>query len=72
MPRIFNTIRQRLLKENRLTRYLIYAIGEIVLVVVGILIALRSIHGMSSARQLSRKRTTSNACCRRIDWISRP
>jgi hypothetical protein len=41
MARIFNTIRQRLLKENRLTRYLIYAIGEIVLVVVGILIALQ-------------------------------
>jgi hypothetical protein len=40
MPRIFNTIRQRLLKENRLTRYLIYAVGEILLVVIGILIAL--------------------------------
>jgi hypothetical protein len=39
MARIFNSIRQRLLKENRLTRYLIYAIGEIVLVVIGILIA---------------------------------
>jgi hypothetical protein len=41
MARIFNTIRQRLLKENRLTRYLIYAIGEIVLVVIGILIAVQ-------------------------------
>jgi len=41
MARIFNSIRQRLLKENRLTRYLIYAIGEIVLVVIGILIALQ-------------------------------
>ena len=41
MPRIFHAIRQRLLKENRLTRYLIYAIGEIVLVVIGILIALQ-------------------------------
>lgn len=41
MPRIFNSIRQRLLKENRLTRYLVYAIGEIVLVVIGILIALQ-------------------------------
>ena len=39
MPRIFNSIRQRLLKENRLTRYLVYAIGEILLVVIGILIA---------------------------------
>lgn len=33
MPRIFNAIRQRLLKENRFTRYLVYAVGEIVLVV---------------------------------------
>ncbi|MBK9177590.1 MAG: hypothetical protein IPM46_14910 [Flavobacteriales bacterium] len=41
MPRIFNSIRQRLLKENRFTRYLVYAIGEILLVVVGILIALQ-------------------------------
>ena len=41
MARIFNTIRQRLLKENRLTRYLVYAIGEIMLVVIGILIALQ-------------------------------
>ena len=41
MPRIFNIIRQRLLKENRLTRYLVYAVGEIVLVVIVILIALQ-------------------------------
>jgi len=41
MARIFNSIRQRLLKENRLTRYLVYAIGEIVLVVIGIMIALQ-------------------------------
>lgn len=50
MPRIFNTIRQRLLKENRFTRYLIYAIGEIVLVVIGILIALQ-LNGWNQARQ---------------------
>jgi len=41
MARIFNSIRQRFLKENRLTRYLVYAIGEILLVVIGILIALQ-------------------------------
>lgn len=41
MARIFNTIRQRLLAQNRFTRYLIYAIGEIILVVIGILIALQ-------------------------------
>lgn len=50
MPRIFNTIRQRLLKENRFTRYLVYAVGEIVLVVIGILIAL-SINNTSAERR---------------------
>lgn len=40
MARIFGSIRQRLLKENRLTRYMVYAAGETVLVVIGILIAL--------------------------------
>lgn len=53
MPRIFNAIRQRLLKENRLTRYLIYAVGEIVLVVIGILIALQ-INDSSAQRKLER------------------
>lgn len=34
-------IRHKLLQENRITRYLAYAIGEIFLVVIGILIALQ-------------------------------
>lgn len=34
-------IRQKLLHENRITRYLVYALGEIFLVVIGILIALQ-------------------------------
>jgi hypothetical protein len=38
--RFFRRIRFNLLRENRFTRYLLYAIGEIVLVVIGILIAL--------------------------------
>ncbi len=41
MARIFNTIRQRLVAQNRFTRYLVYAIGEIVLVMIGILLALQ-------------------------------
>ncbi|WP_228851767.1 DUF6090 family protein [Aegicerativicinus sediminis] len=34
-------IRQKLLTENKFTRYFIYALGEIILVVIGILIALQ-------------------------------
>ena len=41
MIRFFRTLRQRLLAENRVSRYLLYAIGEIVLVVIGILLALQ-------------------------------
>jgi hypothetical protein len=40
MIKFFRKIRQRLLNENKLSKYLIYAIGEIILVVIGILIAL--------------------------------
>ena len=38
--KIFRKIRQRLLSENKFSKYLIYAIGEIILVVIVILIAL--------------------------------
>lgn len=41
MIKFFRRIRQRLLRENRISRYLLYAVGEIVLVVIGILIALQ-------------------------------
>ncbi len=41
MFRFFRTLRQRLLTENRTNRYLLYAFGEIALVVIGILIALQ-------------------------------
>lgn len=41
MLRFFRTIRGKLLKENKVRTYLLYAIGEILLVVIGILIALQ-------------------------------
>jgi hypothetical protein len=40
MIKFFRRIRQQLLTENKFSKYLIYAIGEIILVVIGILIAL--------------------------------
>lgn len=40
MIKFFRKIRQEILSENKLGKYLIYAIGEIVLVVIGILIAI--------------------------------
>jgi hypothetical protein len=41
MIKFFRKIRQKLLTENKFSKYLIYAIGEILLAVIGILIALR-------------------------------
>tara|TARA_R110002073_G_scaffold15321_7_gene60702 strand:+ start:7107 stop:7412 length:306 start_codon:yes stop_codon:yes gene_type:complete len=40
MIKFFKKIRQNLLTENKFSKYLLYAIGEIILVVIGILIAL--------------------------------
>ena len=40
MIKFFRKIRQKMLTENKFSKYLIYSIGEIVLVVIGILIAL--------------------------------
>ena len=41
MLKFFRQVRQKLLKENRFSSYALYAIGEILLVVIGILIALQ-------------------------------
>ena len=41
MIKFFRHIRQSLLAQNKFRRYLLYAIGEIILVVIGILIALQ-------------------------------
>lgn len=55
MIKFFRHIRQRLLTENKFSKYLLYAIGEIVLVVIGILIAL-SINNWNEERKDSVKR----------------
>ncbi|WP_282124701.1 DUF6090 family protein [Algibacter mikhailovii] len=51
MIKFFRKIRQQLLSENKFSKYLIYAIGEIVLVVIGILIAL-SINNRNEEKKL--------------------
>ena len=54
MIKFFRHIRQRLLSENKFSKYLVYAIGEIVLVVIGILIALQ-INNWNENRKESKK-----------------
>ena len=41
MLKFFRKIRQKLLSKDKFSKYFLYAIGEIVLVVIGILIALQ-------------------------------
>jgi len=41
MIKFFRKIRQKLLTENKFSKYLLYAFGEIILVVIGILIAIQ-------------------------------
>ena len=41
MIKFFRKIRQQLLSQNRFSKYMLYAVGEIILVVIGILIALK-------------------------------
>ena len=50
MIKFFRNIRQKMLTENKFSKYLIYAIGEIILVVIGILIAL-SINNWNQEQQ---------------------
>jgi len=57
MIKFFRQIRHRLLTENKFTQYLLYAIGEIALVVIGILIAL-SINNWNEKRKDNLQRTT--------------
>ena len=51
MIKFFRNIRQNLLNEGKTTKYLKYAIGEIILVVIGILIAL-SINNWNENRKV--------------------
>jgi len=52
MIKFFRNIRKRLIGENRFSKYLLYAIGEIILVVIGILIALQ-INTWNDERKIS-------------------
>ena len=57
MIKFFRKTRQRLLTENKFSKYLIYAIGEIILVVIGILIAL-SINNWNEEKKLRKLERT--------------
>lgn len=57
MIKFFRKIRQQLLAENMFRKYLIYALGEILLVVVGILIALAINNGNQNRINVKNEQT---------------
>lgn len=52
MIKFFRKIRQRLLTENKFNKYLLYSVGEIMLVVIGIMIALQVNNWNQNRKQL--------------------
>ncbi len=58
MIKFFRKIRQKTLTENKFSNYLLYAVGEIVLVVIGILLALQ-INNWNENRKLKLKEVSS-------------
>lgn len=56
MPRFFNRIRRQLAKDNKFFQYSRYAIGEILLIVLGILIALY-LDGINNRKQAQETET---------------
>lgn len=57
MIKFFRKIRKNLITENKFRKYLLYAIGEIILVVIGILIAL-AINNTNQNRVIQQKEQT--------------
>jgi hypothetical protein len=58
MIKFFRKIRQNMITQNKVSKYLLYAIGEILLVVIGILIALQI--NSSNELKIQKENATSN------------
>ena len=54
MAKFFRRIRQKLLKEGNLKKYMVYAIGEVLLVMFGILLALQ-VHNWNENKKANEK-----------------
>ena len=61
MLKFFRRIRRKLLNEGSLRKYLVYAIGEILLVMVGILLALQ-VNNWNEGRKLKALELMGKAC----------
>lgn len=71
MLRLFRQIRQHLLSDNKFSKYLLYAVGEILLVVIGILIALQINNWNESRKQEEQFRLALQQAYNSIDINTR-
>ena len=62
MIKFFRKIRQQLLAQNKVRNYLLYAVGEVVLVVIGILIAL----SINNANEMRKNEKEINSILKQI------
>ncbi|MDT0551718.1 DUF6090 family protein [Urechidicola vernalis] len=73
MIKFFKKIRQRLISENKFSKYLLYAIGEIILVVIGILIALSINNWNDKSKENLKEKLVlleiSNSLLANLDWF---
>lgn len=67
MIKFFRHIRQRMLKENQVSKYLLYAFGEIILVVIGILIAVQINASVNEKRLRSENEVLLNKMLSELD-----
>jgi len=63
MIKFFRHIRQKLLSENKFSKYIVYAVGEIILVVIGILIALQ----INNWNEKGKLQTTENQLLQELE-----
>lgn len=61
MIKFFRTIRKRLLAESKFSKYMMYAMGEIILVVIGILIAILLNESRIESKNSNQKQTVLRA-----------
>ena len=69
MIKFFRKIRRRLLTENKISKYLIYAIGEIVLVMIGILLALQVNNWNIAQKQEDRQKELTKSLALEVDEV---
>ena len=68
MLRFFHALRHRLLTENKFSKYLLYAVGEILLVVIGILLALQVNNWNEARKTRIKERQSLENISENLEW----